>query len=405
MSSGEKGEGRAVTLVELVLIVSLVALGPLSTDLYLPALPAIASDLHVGADSAQLTLSVFLLGFACGQLVVGPLSDRLGRRPVLLTGLVLYLAATLGCGLARTIGELQVARVLSALGACAGPVLGRAIVRDLFGPDRIARMLSYIGAAMSVAPMAGPPLGGALSAQFGWRGCFWFLGGISVLQLAGVLWLLKETNRRPDPDAINPCRILRNFGEFLRAPSFRGHVLCVAAAYGILFAYISGSSFVLQERYGLGPVAYGAAFGATVFGYFLAGLFSARQGSWRPQQLMRRGAALSLGATLAALGALAAGWLGPLLLVGLMFLAFAGVGLTFPNALAGALAPYPERAGAASSLVGFSQMTAASIVGALVGMAYMHLPGALPMIVAMAACAALGLWGGRMVKFANGKSI
>src|SRR5574340_191554 len=173
-----------------VLLATLVALGPISTDLYLPALPALATYFGSDVSRVQLTLSVFLAGFAVAQIVYGPLSDRFGRRPVMLAGLTIYLLASVACAFAVSIDGLIAARFLQALGACAGPVLGRAIVRDVYGPVEAARVLAYISGAMAIAPMLGPMLGGWLTVLFGWRANFAALSIFSAAQLLATLAIL-----------------------------------------------------------------------------------------------------------------------------------------------------------------------------------------------------------------------
>jgi len=351
-----------------VLLTTLVALGPLSTDLYLPALPTLARVFATDAARVQLTLSVYLAGFACAQLVYGPLSDRFGRRPVLLAGLVLYFFASLACIAAPSIEALIGARFLQALGACVGPVLGRAIVRDVWGEAEAARVIAYLGAAMSIAPLVGPTIGGLLTVAFGWQANFVLLALFSGVQTVAVARLLAESNRHPDPTALRPGRLLANYGKLLADRRYLGYLLAFAFSYSAMFAFISGSSFVLIGRFGLSPAAYGMCFGVVVLGYLM--------GSSASGHLVRRFGAERLLLAGCWLGALA----GTLLLIlevagvwhlgatlGPMFLCAMGTGLVLPNALGRALAPYPTMAGVASALMGFGQMAIAAVVGVAVG--------------------------------------
>lgn len=369
-----------------------VALGPLATDLYLPSLPAIGA--HFGADVAatQLTLSVFLAGFAVSQLVYGALSDRFGRRPVMLAGFAIFLGASVLCALARSLETLVLARFLQALGVCAGPVLGRAVVRDVFGPGRAAKVLSYMAAAMALGPAIGPILGGLLEVWVGWRANFWALAAVALFLLLAMGLALPETNRHRDPTATHPARMLGNFATLLRHRSYLGYALIVACSYAGIFAFISGSSFLLIEVAGLSPEAYGFCFAAAVLGYMVGTLISGRFGQRLGQErTLAIGVALSLLSGLAGLALALAGANGVAAVVAPVGGYLVGCGLMLPNALAGALRHYPRMAGAASSLMGFLQMGIAALVGIAVGR--LHDGSGVPMAGAIAGAAlACLLW-------------
>jgi MFS transporter, DHA1 family, multidrug resistance protein len=358
------------------LLTGLVALGPISTDLYLPSLPSLARYFAVGVDDIQLTLSVFLVGLATAQLVYGPLSDRFGRRPVLLVGLAIYVVASAICMLSPSVPVLVVARFVQAVGACVGPVLGRAIVRDVYGREGAARVLAYMSAAMALAPAIGPILGGFVEEWFGWRINFLAL----VLYGAGglaIAWrILPETNKAPDPQPAEPIRILLGYRGFLNHRAYVGYVLCCAFAYSGIFAFISGSSYVLQEVVGLGPIGFGLCFAGVVVGYIIgtvvAGQLSRRLGIDR---LVAVGAGIGVagGVLLVVLALLASADTaigGALLIVSPMLVFMIGVGLVLPNSIAGAIGPFPRAAGAASALLGFTQMTAAAAIGIAVAALY-----------------------------------
>ena len=351
-----------------VLITSLVALGPLSTDFYLPALPAITAAFDTDVGTTQLTLSVFLIGFGVGQLAYGPLSDRFGRRPVLLAGLIAYVLATVVCAFAPSIETLIAARFLQSLGACAGPVLGRTIVRDLYGPRESARVLSYMSSAMALASLVGPFLGGVLTVWLGWQATFAFLVLFSTTQAFMVWRILFETNANPDPDAIRPARMLSNFAVLSRDLRFRGLLLCNAFSYAGLMAFISGAPFVFIGIFGFSPQLMGLAFSVMVSGYIvgtmLSGRFSRRMGAAR--LLYAGGWVGALGGTTMLMLALAE-VLHPAAVMAPMWLVSASIGLVMPNATALALAPYPRMAGSAASLLGFVQMGLAAVFGVAVG--------------------------------------
>ncbi len=359
---------RAESLIVSVLLTAMVALGPISTDLYLPSLPAIGAALGVGQGQVQLTLSVFLAGFAFSQLACGPLSDRFGRRPVILAGLVLYLAASLACAAATSIEMLILARFCQAVGACVGPVLGRAAVRDIYGRERAARMLSYMGMVMALAPAFGPILGGFLEVWFGWRANFLLVSAVALVLLAATLAILPETNQWKSPDATRPGRLLGNYRSLLRHRGYVGYVLIVACTYSGIFSFISGSSFVLIGLLGLTPDVYGFCFAAIVVGYmigaFVSGRFTVRIGLERMVQL---GTAVQVAGGLAGLALYAADIVTVAGIVGPVAVFMIGTGLAMPNAQAGAIGPFPRMAGAASALLGFCQMGLAAVVGIVVG--------------------------------------
>jgi DHA1 family bicyclomycin/chloramphenicol resistance-like MFS transporter len=359
---------RAEQLSVIAFLTMVVALGPISTDLYLPSLPAIGMAFGTTASEVQLTLSVFLIGFAVSQLLYGPLSDRFGRRPVLIVALMIYLVATVACGLADSIEWLIAARFAQALGACAGPVIGRAVVRDVFGRDRSAKVLSYMAMAMALAPAIGPVIGGYLETGFGWRANFVALGFFGVVALAGIWFLLPETNSYTDPTATRPGKLISNYLTLARNPLYLGYVLLCTFSYAGIFSFISGSSFILIDKLGLTPSAYGLCFSAIVVGYmagtFASGRFTQRVGINR---MILIGTVIECAGGLLGLILAVNGQLSVVSVVVPTAIFLIGTGLTMPNALAGAVGPFPRMAGAASALLGFTQMTVSAAVGIAVG--------------------------------------
>jgi DHA1 family bicyclomycin/chloramphenicol resistance-like MFS transporter len=345
----------------------LTALGPLSTDMYLPSLPDIADRLDADIAKAQLTLSVFLIGFVPGQVLYGPLSDALGRKPVLLGGLALFIAASVACALAPTIGVLLVGRFMQAVGAAGPIILARAIVRDLYEGPRAGRELSRMGTIMGLVPAVAPILGGVLQTAFGWRASFWVgvLAGLALGACAAAL--LPETRPRTG-QPVSLGRMATSFRILLADGRFRLNALLVAVTYAGLFCFISASSFVLQGVYGLTEVAYGFAFALMVVGYILGTIVAQRVvGRLGLEGTIAVGTAI-LAAGGASMLALVAGGVQSWLAVGLPMAGYAfGVGLVMPQALAAAMGPFPQIAGAASSLVGIVQSTLAACVGAVLG--------------------------------------
>jgi MFS transporter, DHA1 family, multidrug resistance protein len=367
------------TIAMTATLAMLTSLGPLSTDMYLPALPAIAEGLGTSVAGTQATLSAFLVGFACGQFFYGPISDRFGRKPVLLAGLAIFLLATIGCIVAPTIETLTIARFVQALGASGPIVLARAIVRDLYEGPRAGRELSRMGTFMGVVPAIAPILGGIILIFFGWRAVFVAILIAGLALAAVVVPALPETLKSRSPTPLSFGSILRGFGILLRHPTYRIYVGLSTLTYSGLFAFISGSSFVLQQSYGLSELAFSFSFAFIVIG-FIAGTLLAQRvvGSRGLDGTIALGVACQAGAgvTMALLAMIGTGTSLEITLP--MGLYGVGVGLTMPQSMASAMTPFPERAGAASSLLGICQMSTAAAVGiglgAAIGISYMALP-------------------------------
>ncbi len=372
-----------ITRTTLFTLTALVALGPLSTDFYLPALPLIAQYFGVDEAGAQATLSAYLIGFAMAILAYGPLSDRFGRRPVLAGGVVIFTLASLGCALAESIGTLVAFRFVQAIGACAGPVISRAMVRDIVGSQGAARVFSYLSAAVALAPAIAPIVGGFLTDAFGWRATFVALTIYGAGGLVAVFWILRETNQTRDMSAANPLSWFRIYGSLIRHREYFGYVLAATFGYSGIFCFISGSSFVFINVLGVPPKYFGFCFGVFVIGYII-GATSGGKLSKRvmPAELVGYGSLIALLSAIALVGinlvATASVWtvLGPLLPY------MIGVGMTMPAAQAGAIGPFPRSAGAASALLGFVQMGVAAGVGAILG--FIGSPSPLPMTLMIA---------------------
>jgi len=353
------------------LTAGLLMLQPLATDLYLPTLPGIASHFDVGVATVQWTLSIFVATFGAWQLVAGPLSDRFGRFPVVIVGALVYCAASVLAMLAPTIEVLIGARLLQAAGACSCLVGARGIVRDLRSPTEGARLLAYASTIMSFAPLAGPVLGAYLYLAFGWRSAFAVLAAFSLLLAIAAATRLKETNRRRNPHALRLRPMLRIYLEVARSPAFRAYTMASTATYGGLFAFISGSSFVLMQVLGVSAVAFGTSFATMVAGYLIGTLVCrsmvARRGL---QPTVCAGAALQALAGVAMALLVAAGVHVPASIVVPMFCYGIAHGMIQPPAQAGAMAPFPQSAGAAAALMGFVMMVTASLVGFWIGASY-----------------------------------
>ncbi|GEO80097.1 multidrug effflux MFS transporter [Pararhodospirillum oryzae] len=351
-----------------LLLIGMVAMGALSTDMYLASLPDMTRIFNTDVSTVQMTLSVFAIGMAVGMLAYGPLSDRFGRKPVVIVSLVFYLGASLGCMLAPDIDTLIVARFIQALGACGGGVIGRAIVRDIWGRDGAAAMLSHMASAMALAPALAPIVGSFLHVSFGWKASFVVMaafGGLLALLTAVVL---SETNHHKDPSATDPTQILFNTRALLGDRCFMGHALVVAFAFGGLFSYLSGASFIIIDILGVDPGHFGFTFLA-VAGAFLVGA----QGGARFTRRLGTARMISIGVGIALVSSITGAvlaWAGIASLASVLpcvagqFLACA---LIMPNGQAGGLGPYPRLAGTASSLMGFLQMGVGALAGYMVG--------------------------------------
>ncbi|MQA15773.1 MAG: Bcr/CflA family efflux MFS transporter [Pseudonocardiaceae bacterium] len=355
--------------VRLVLILgALIALGPLTIDMYLPALPAITTDLLTTEAAVQLTLTGTLLGLAVGQLVVGPLADAFGRKWPLLGGAGVHVVASVLCAVAPSIEVLGGLRVLQGAGAAAGMVVALAIVRDLYTGRAAAVLLSRLILVMGAAPIVAPTLGGVLLNFTSWRGVFVALAIYGLVLLPVAARLLPETLPRRRRRAAGIGATLRTYGGLLTDRVFVGLVLTAGLAMSGMFAYIAGSPFVFQQQFGVGEQAFGLLFGIGAFGVIGASQVNAYLLRWfEPRQLLL---AAVLGAATAGLLLLAAaltgfGGLGGLL-VPLWAVLFA-VGLALPNAPALALERHGEAAGTAASLLGAIQFGTGAVVSPLVG--------------------------------------
>ena len=349
------------------ILAAIVALGPLSVDLYLPAMPSMVQAFGTDVDHVQLTLSSYLLGFAVFHLVCGPLSDRYGRKPILIIGLSIYVVMSIGCALAETIEELILFRFLQALGACCAPTLGRAVVRDVFPPDQAVKALAYVSSLMALAPVVAPSIGGVLLLYGDWTLAFWALAVCGVLALVLVIFCVPES--LPEKQSLHPMKILQNYLVLLRHAAYMGNVITASCLYAGVFAFLSGASFVLIDFMGVGAQQFGIYFVFIVVGYIGGNPFTARVGAgWPARDLFRLGIALSCVASSVMVGFFWLQWFSPFHVVIPTLFVSMGVGMVMPKATGEALKPFPHMAATASALMGFLQMGAASLAGWLVGM-------------------------------------
>ena len=350
------------------LLTALVAFGPVSTDLYLPSLPAMTEAFNADVSQVQLTLSMFVVGFALAQLIYGPISDRFGRRPTMIAGLIIYFAASVAAVFADTIEALIMWRFIQAVGAGAGPVLGRAVVRDLYEASQAAKVLAFMGGAMALAPAVAPIFGGQLQIYFGWRAAFVALAVFGGLVLIAAFKMLNETNRHQDPTALDPGQMVRTYAMLLRHRGFVGYTLVIAFAYSALFSFISGSSFVLIDVVGVSTELFGFCFGAVVVGYIVGSVITGRLATrLGPNRLILFG---SLYAVASATALATFAWMGintVWAVVAPMSTLFMALAFCLPTGTAAVLGPFPRIAGSASALMGFLQLSTGAVTGIAVG--------------------------------------
>ncbi len=353
----------------LTLLLSLLTgLGPLSMDMYLPSLPAIGEALHGSIAQVQFTISSYLFGFAAGQIIYGPVSDRFGRRPVILAALVLYGIGSVFCAVTQSLETLTAVRFIQALGGAGAIVLARAVVRDLYSGVRAGRELSLMGSITAFAPIAAPAIGGVLQTVFGWRASFILLVIFALFAAAAAARLLPETLRQRTPGPFSFAGMRALYRSVLVHRGFLANLGILTASFVGLFAWVSGASVVMQGVYGLSPAAFGATYAVGALGYMVGTSIAARI-------VMRIGLdrTMGIGAVIQAAGgvamaaAVALGLGSVVWLVGAMTLYLAGMGFVLPQTQASALTPFPDRAGTASSLMGFAQQSCAAIAAAAIG--------------------------------------
>ncbi|WP_173861308.1 MULTISPECIES: Bcr/CflA family multidrug efflux MFS transporter [unclassified Pseudomonas] len=346
---------------------ALMAFASISTDLYLPAMPAMAKSLHANAGQLELTISGYLIGFSLGQLLWGPVGDRYGRRLPVALGLLLFIAGSVGCALSTTAPMMIGWRAVQAAGACASVVLARAMIRDLYEGHRAAQMLSTLMTVMAVAPLLGPSIGGLILKLGSWHSIFWALAVFGIATLA-ALYTLPETLPIERRNQATLCSALRRYGQLLIDRRVVGYASAGGFFYGGMYAYIAGTPFAYIDYYHVSPQAYGVLFGVGIVGIMLANQLNARLvRQVGTDRLMR------LGALIAALSSL---WLaidawsdvgGLAGLVAPLFLFVAAAGLIVANSIVGALDSFPHMAGAVSALIGALQYGTGMIGSGLVG--------------------------------------
>lgn len=374
----------------LILILGLLsAIGPFSIDMYLPGFPSIAANLHTSVDYVAYSLSSFFIGICAGQLLCGPLLDRFGRKRPLCVGLVLYILASIGCSLSKSVEVLIALRFLQALGGCVGMVAPNAIVRDVFPVEENAKVFSLLILILGVSPILAPTVGSYIITAFGWPVIFIVLAVVTALILLAVIFWLPESKKADPTFSLRPKPILTGFVNVLREPQFTTYAFAGAIASAGLFAYLAGSPFVFMELYDVSEQQYGWIFAAIA-----AGLIGCSQlnnlllKNFNSEQIIRVVLFSQSAVGLVLITGTSFGFLGLYTTIFLMFLFLSCQGFTFPNSAALAMAPFTKGAGSASALMGAFQMACGAIASALVGLFFNGT--AVPMAAIMAGCSIAG---------------
>lgn len=371
---------------KLILILgAIAALGPLSIDTYLAAFPEIKRDLNTEINYVSLTLTAYFIGIAIGQLINGPILDRYGRKRPLIIGLSLYFFATLACSTANSIEVLIALRFLMALGGSVGMVATRAIIRDNFEHNDIARAFSALILIMGVAPILAPMLGGLILKSFGWRPIFWFLSGYVLLILLSIIFLLRESKEKDPAVSLNPSTVLFNYIELLKKPRFLLYALAGMTGMAAMFTYISASPFVIREVLVFDEIYFGWIFGSNALGYIGASQLNRYLLKSHDIRKVSKVVAIIFGisGSLLLLQVLT-GLSFPLVFLINQFVFLSMLGFINPNMQALALEPFPKQAGIASALLGAIRMLMGTLASGLVSL--WHDGSALPMASIMAFC-------------------
>lgn len=354
-----------------VLLGALIAIAPLAMDIYLASMPTMARALATTPEKVQLTLSLYMFGWGAVQLVAGPLSDRFGRRPLLLGGLAIFVLASLACALSRTIEMLIAARFVQAAAMATVAVVPRAVVRDLHSGDLAAKMLSAMGMVLGIAPIVAPVIGSHVHVWFGWQANFVFVAVYGALAWTVVVAGMPETLAQRDPTALAPAAMLGNFAALLRSRRYVGYLLVAGFTSSGLFAFLAGSAFVFVSGLDTGERGFGVLFATVMLGNLLGATIASRVVvRLGLDRLIAYGTSLMLAAGVA-LAALA--WARvdhPAAIVVPMFVFMLAFMATMPQATAGALTPFPRIAGSAASLLSFFQFILAATVAQIVGVTF-----------------------------------
>ncbi|MFD2179595.1 Bcr/CflA family multidrug efflux MFS transporter [Veronia pacifica] len=371
----------------IIILGALAAITPLAIDMYLPAMPSIADDLGAMSGAVQSTLAAYTAGFALGQLVHGPLSDSLGRRRVMLSGVLMFMVGAVLCASAESIEQLTIIRAIQGFAGAAAAVVVQALVRDLFEREQFSRTMSFITLVMTLAPLVAPMLGGHLALWFGWRSIFWVLAGFAAIVIVMVYIAIPETLKPEARKPLNFSSVMRNYAKLLRNRSVLGYLLASGFSFAGMFAFLTSGSFVYISYYGLSPDAFGYMFGLNVVCLIIMttinGRFVTRLGC-RNMLMIGLGVQLFAGITVFLAQLFNAGFWGTAIPV-MMFVG--GISMVASNISASVLNEYPDIAGTAASLMGTMRFGVGTIIGFILSLISAHSPW--PMVIAITTCGVL----------------
>ena len=374
----------------ILILGALATISPFSIDMYLPGFPTIAKDLDTTIDKVQLSLTGYLIGICIGQILYGPLLDKFGRKTPLYGGLILYVAASIGCALTTSVDQLIVMRFFQAMGGCVGLVASQALVSDIFPSNKRAEVFSMITLVIAVSPMIAPTVGGYVTVGFGWHWLFIILAGIVLMMIAGIYFFL-PTGQMPDSSvSLKPRSVLNSYLTVITQPQFLIYTLAGGLATAAPFAYISGSSDVFMNIYKVSEQQYG-----WIFAFLAVAMIGSTQlnhvllKKYNSQEIIKMTLIYQSVVGIFLILGVYYNWFGLYALIGIMFIFLTGQGLTGPNTSALSLAPFKKHTGSASALMGSWRMGAGAIISAIVS--FLHNNTAMPMVGMMAACAFGGL--------------
>ncbi len=351
----------------ILLLAWLGAVGWIGGVAYVPTLPEIARDFGAAEAAVQVTLTAFITTFALTHLIYGPLSDRYGRRTILLVSMAIYVLGSVAVALAPSVGLMTAARVLQAFGAVGGIVLARAVARDVWTFDQVRRPLALINSVGAMAPVVALSLGGLLSALVGWRGIFWLTGAITLASFALIWFKLPESHKVRDAAVYGGSRLVMNLLSMFRLPLFWAYTLAYSWQGGAIFAFMTGAPFLVIGQMGVSAETFGLLTALMPLGYVVGSALTSRLVSiFAVSRLMVIGAVISVGMGVLMVAATFGGWASVPLLFASIFTYTFGMGITAPNAMAGALEVRPQTIGAASALLGFSQLGHSALTSFLV---------------------------------------
>ncbi|WP_051284851.1 multidrug effflux MFS transporter [Nisaea denitrificans] len=381
----QKTDFRVYSASGIATLTMMVALGQMAVGLFVPSLPSLVDYFQTDMGTVQLTLTVHFTAFAFFQLLAGPLSDRFGRRPVILTGLAIYVAGAIACALATTIWALISARVLLAIGACAGHAVSRALIRDKSEGAESARIMSFIGMAMALSPALTPTIGGQLQGHFGWQASFVFMAVVAGVLFLFSLFRLPETLAQKNLDAMKLGGMLKTYCALIVDRRFFGYAALNGCFFGMLFAYQTGSPYILMVELGYSPQAYGLLILFNVAGFLTGNIITNRFGRRIGiHNMVRIGSVVGLIAGFAMFIPAQFGHVSAAAIIGPSMLLLVALGITLPSSMAGALQHFPHIAGVASALLGFLQMGTGAVGSFIISSLQNNHPLVMPDLFAVA---------------------